>query len=212
MNGVNTSAAEVLIPEGYRRDAKGRLIPENLVRPIDLLEDQLVDKLHHYADALSAEIGRFKAHTFEDVGSFLDLIDEQYGAKRGGTKGNLTFTSYDGLKRVTVQVADRLVFGPELQTAKTLIDDCIVEWAEGASDNIRVLVDHAFRVDREGQVSRAAVFALRRIEIDDDRWRSAMTAIADSVRVAGTTTYVRFHTRERADLPWKAVSLDIASA
>ena len=30
------------IPAGYRQDAKGCLIPESLIKPIDLARDQLV--------------------------------------------------------------------------------------------------------------------------------------------------------------------------
>lgn len=199
-------------PAGYMADSKGRLVPEGLVKPADKLEDQLVRKLMGYADDLSAQIGRFKAHTFDDVGAFVALLAEQYGAAKGGTKGNMTFTSYDGTLKVQVAVADTMSFGPELQVAKTLIDGCIVEWAEGSNANIRALVEHAFRVDKEGQVSREAIFALRRVAIEDDRWKQAMDAIADSIRVEGSKTYVRFYRRPSPEARWEAVTLDLASA
>ncbi|MGQ9370561.1 DUF3164 family protein [Azospirillum sp. A39] len=202
----------VTIPPGYMKDGKGRLVPDALVKPEDKLEDQLVDKLMGYAETLSAQIGRFKGHTFDDVGAFLDLLKEKYGASRGGQKGNMTFTSYDGCKKVQVAVADTLTFGPGLQVAKGLIDECIAEWASDANANIRVLVEHAFRVDKEGQVSREAIFALRRINIEDARWQSAMAAIADSVRVEGSKTYVRFYRRPDPQARWEPVSLDVASA
>ncbi|SMH62868.1 DUF3164 family protein [Azospirillum agricola] len=200
------------IPAGYMADAKGRLVPEALVKPVDKLQDQLVRKLMGYADALSAEVARFKSHTFDDVGAFLALLAEQYDAQRGGQKGNLTLTSYDGTLRVQVAVADNMTFGPELQIAKNLIDECIAEWAADANVNIRALVEHAFRVDKEGQVSRDGVFALRRVAIEDDRWQRAMAAIADSVRIEGTKTYVRFHRRPTPDARWEAVTIDLASA
>lgn len=200
------------IPAGYMRDGKGRLVPDALVKPADKLEDQLVRKLMGYADDLSAQIARFKTHAFDGVGAFVALLAEQYGAGKGGAKGNMTFTSYDGTLKVQVAVADTMSFGPELQVAKTLIDACIMEWSEGSNANIRALVEHAFRVDREGQVSRDAIFALRRVAIEDERWQQAMAAIADSIHVEGSKTYVRFYRRAAPEARWEAVTLDLASA
>ncbi|WP_255448627.1 DUF3164 family protein, partial [Telmatospirillum sp. J64-1] len=173
MSEITNSLPE--IPEGYMKDAKGRLVPEHLVTAEDKLEDQMVRKVLGYADELSAQIARFKGHTFEDVGAFLSLIAEKYQSKRGGQKGNMTFTTYDGTMKIQVQVADSITFGPQLQIAKDLIDECIAEWAEGAPDEIRALVEYAFRTDKEGLVNREAIFALRRIDIQDRRWQQAMT-------------------------------------
>ncbi|HYH17529.1 MAG TPA: DUF3164 family protein [Azospirillum sp.] len=205
-------AAAPAIPPGYMADAKGRLVPEHLVKPTDLLEDQLVRKLVEYADALSAQIARFKVHTFDDVGAHLALLAEQYNEPRGGAKGNVTFTSYDGRLKVQVAVAEKLTFGPELQVAKNHIDACIAEWSADANDKVRLLVDHAFQTDKEGQVSREAIFALRRVQIDDPRWQAAMAAIADSIRVEGTKTYIRFYRRPSPEARWEAVTIDLASA
>ena len=206
-----TNSAQPL-PAGYLRDSKGRLVPERLVKPVDLLEDQTVRKIMGYADELSRQVARFKAHTFDDIGSFVDLIAEQYGAKKGGAKGNMTFTSFDGTFQVKIAVADTMTFGPELQIAKCLIDECINGWSEGANDHIKVLVQHAFRVDREGQVSREAIFALRRVQIDDARWLRAMDAINDSIRVVGSKTYVRFYRRPDPNANWEQVTIDLAAA
>ena len=124
----------------------------------------------------------------------------------------MTFTSYDGTMKVQIAVADTLVFGPELQIAKGLIDECIAEWAEGSRAEIRALVEHAFRTDKEGQVSREAVFSLRKIDIEDERWKSAIQAINDSIRVQGSKTYLRFYRRARPTDRWENVTIDLASA
>ncbi|MCK5295924.1 MAG: DUF3164 family protein, partial [Alphaproteobacteria bacterium] len=172
--------------EGYMKDAKGRLVPENLVRDSDKLEDQTVRKIMEYAYELSGQIARFKGHCFDDIGVFMALLSEKYDVKKGGKKGNLTLTTYDGTAKVTIQVADRLTFGPELQIAKTLIDKCISKWSAGVNDHIRALVEHAFNVDKEGQVNREALFALRRVSIDDPDWQKAMEALTDSIRIVGS--------------------------
>ena len=205
-------AATPAVPEGYMKDAKGRLVPIGIIKPTELLEDQLVGKMMGYADDLSAQIRRFHGHCLADVGALLDLLREQYGVSRGGQKGNLTFTSFDGMLRVTIKVADRLTFGPELQVAKELVDECIAEWSAGTSDEIRMLVNHAFQVDKEGQVSRDRLFALRRVRIDDRRWQRAMDAIVDSIRIVGSKEYITFHRRTTATGKWEPVTISLAAA
>ncbi|MBB4267791.1 DUF3164 family protein [Roseospira visakhapatnamensis] len=200
------------VPPGYMKDSKGRLVPEQLVRPLDALMDQTVEKLIGYAEDISAQIGRFRGHSFDDVASFMQLAADQYGASIGGAKGNVTLTSYDGCRKVQIQVADHLTFGAELQVAKSLIDECIVEWSDGVRAEIRALVEHAFRVDKQGQVSRDAVLALRRVDIDDDRWRRAMDAITDSIRVVGSKSYIRFYRRADPQAKWEPITVDLAAA
>ena len=134
----------------HLRDAKGGLLPVGLVKAQHLLEDELVRKIMGFAVALSDQVGRFKEHTFDDIGAFEALLAQEYGATVGGEKGNKTLMSHDGLFKVTVQVADQIVFGPELQTAKVLVDECLNEWAEGARDEIRAIVTRAFNTDKTG--------------------------------------------------------------
>lgn len=204
--------SEKTIPDGYMADAKGRLVPEHLVKEADKLQDQMVRKMMGYADDLSAQIARFRGHCHDDIGAFLALLAEKYGAGRGGEKGNMTFTSYNGLLKVQVAVSDTTTFGPELQIAKTLIDECITEWSEGVNANIRALVEHAFRVDKAGQVSRDALYALRRLDINDDRWKQAMQAITDAEIIEGSKTYIRFYRRLRPEDRFKQVTIDLAAA
>ncbi len=196
----------------FMADAGGRLVPLALVKPEHQLEDETVRKIIGYAVDLNAQIARFRGHTFDDVNSFVDLLSAQYGGKRGGKKGNVTLTSYDGTLKVIVQVQDQLSFGPELQIAKDKVDACITAWSEGASDEIRALVEHAFQVDREGKINRAALFQLRRLDIKDEQWREAMAALGDAIRVIGSREYVRFYRRDDARSPWQAISIDVAQA
>lgn len=200
------------IPAGYQMDAKGRLVPETMIKPQELLEDQTVRKIIAFADDLSAQIGRFKGHTFADVGTFMDVLADEYGAAKGGTKGNVTLTTFDGCMKVVVQVQDSLTFGPELQVAKTLFDECISRWTEGSSAELRVLVDHAFQVDKEGRINRSALFSLRRLQIADAEWLRAVAALNDSIRVIGSREYVRFYRRPNGRAAWQAISVDLASA
>lgn len=204
----------VLTIEGqrYMRDAGGRLVPEALVRPQDKLRDQTVRKIIGYAEELSARIARFRGHTFDDVMTYVDLLSEQYNTKIGGEKGNTTLTSHDGCLKVVVQVQDQLSFGDELQIAKHLVDECITGWSTDVRPEIRALVEHAFQVDQAGKINRSALFALRRLEIDDPKWRDAMRALGDAIQIIGSREYVRFYKRENPRGRWEAITIDLAAA
>ena len=196
----------------YLRDAKGNLVPVETIGAADLLEDEMVRKIIGYAEELSAQIGRFKGHTFEDIGSLQALLDQEYGVKRGGRKGNVAFTSFDGCFKVTLQVADQLHIGPEIQAAKALIDECLREWSTDSRAELRALVDRVFNVDKEGTINRAELFMLLRLEIADERWQRAMQAIRDAIRVIGSKEYLRFYRRPEPTAEWESISIDIASA
>ena len=126
------------IPAGYVEDAKGRFVTEASIRPVQQLEDQMVRKVLGYAVELHNQIQRFKGHVFADTGSYMSLAEEEYGATKRGAKGrgNVTFMTFDGLMKVQIAVADRLSFGPELQVARALFDECISDWTEDARDEL----------------------------------------------------------------------------
>ncbi|MFN3513429.1 MAG: DUF3164 family protein [Phenylobacterium sp.] len=196
----------------YMRNHKGALVPVESIRPADKLMDETVRKILGYAKPLADQIARFKRHTLQDVAAFQDILSQEYGTTRGGPKGNVTLTTFDGLMKVQVQVADRVVFGPELQEAKKLVDACLNEWATDANAALRTIVQSAFSVDQEGKVSPSELFTLLRHDIQDERWQTAMRAIRDSIRIEGSKEYVRFYRRARPTDPWEAVSIDVAAA
>lgn len=214
------AAAAAAIPPGqvelngdrYMPRADGVMVPLEGVKEMDLVRDQLVRRLMAQADALAATLAAFKARGFDDVDALQALLAEKYKAKVGGEKGNLTLYSYDGLLKVQVQSADLIKFGPELQTAKALIDECTGEWVEGARVELKAIVMDAFRHDKEGNLNKGRLLALRRYEISDPRWGRAMEAIADSIEVIGSKRYLRFARRPTLKGAWREVSLNIASA
>lgn len=95
--------------------------------------------------------------------------------------------------------------------AKALIDECVQTWSQGASDNIRVLVNHAFQTDKEGKINTGRVLSLRRLDIKDAAWQQAMQAIADSMQTASTKPYIRFYQRHEATGEYLPISLDVAA-
>ncbi|WP_029056988.1 DUF3164 family protein [Stappia stellulata] len=198
--------------KSYMADAKGALVPLEMVKPAHKLEDELVRKIMRYADDLSAQIARFRGHTMTDLGEFDALLAQEYGVTKGGPKGNRTYQSHDGLMKVQVQVSDFIDFGPQLQIAKRLLDECLNEWAADSRPEIRAVITRAFNTDKEGKVNRAEIFMLLRLDIEDPRWQEAMRAIRDAMRVTGSKEYVRFYRRDRVTDRWQAVTIDLARA
>lgn len=193
-------------------DAGDRLVPLDLVKPQHKLEDEVVRKVIAFAFDLSAQIGRFLEHTMIDLDGFDALLAQEYEVTKGGKKGNRTYQSYDGLYKVQVQVSDRVDFGPELQIAKGLIDECLNEWSAESRPEIQAIVTRAFNTDKEGQINRAEIFGLLRHNIKDARWQRAMGAIRDAMRVTGSKQYVRFYHRRTVEDGWKAITIDLAKA
>lgn len=202
---------ENTIPPGYWKDASGNLIPESKVKDIDKLRHQVVTDLCTMAEHARDGLAAFKLHAMQEVAALVATSMEQYGVKSGGEKGNVTLTSFDGQYKLVRQMQDRIVFGEELLAAKALIDECVQEWSEGANDNIRVLVNHAFQTDKEGKINTGRVLGLRRLAIKDAAWQQAMQAIADSMQTASTKPYVRFYKRDEGTGEYRAISLDVAT-
>jgi len=187
-------------------------VPVSLIKAQDQLQDEVVRRIIGFAVPLSDQVARFKAHTFDDISGFEALLAQEYEARIGGPRGNKTLMSYDGLYKVTVQVADAIAFGPELQIAKGLVDECLNEWAASARDEIKAIVTRAFNTDKEGQINRAAIFMLLRLDITDPRWLRGMAAIRDAMKIVGSKTYVRCYRRAAFDGPWEAITIDLAKA
>jgi hypothetical protein len=198
--------------ETWMGDGKGGLVPVANIKPQHLLEDEVVRKILGFAVALSEQVARFKEHTFDDIGSFEAMLAQEYDAKLGGRKGNATLMTVDGTFKVQVAVSDRIDFGPELQVAKELIDECLNEWSAESRPELRAIVTRAFNTDKAGQINRAEIFMLLRLEISDERWQRAMTAIRDAMRVVGSKTYVRCYRRASHEAPWEPVTIDLAKA
>jgi len=176
-------------------DSQGRLVPIDLVKPIDKLRDQTVRLIVGRAHMLRQAVVTFKADTMADLTEFLATSAQEYGKVYGGEKGNVTLMSYDGQYKILIAIDESIVFDERLQVAKTIIDECIVRWSLGARDEIRALINDAFYVDKAGRLNTNRILGLRRLDIVDLDWKRAMQAITDSVQVSSTKQYVRIYER-----------------
>ncbi|MFC2543632.1 MAG: DUF3164 family protein, partial [Aggregatibacter sp.] len=183
---------------------------EELVRDIDKERDEMVTGWVEKGKALNRQMGEFKAGIFGDIGAFIELSAEKYGAKVGGNKGNVTLFSYDGKYKIQRAINESLQFDERIQAAKILIDECLNEWSEGSRPELKALIERAFNVDKEGNLNTSRILGLRRVEIQDPRWLRAMQAISESVQVVSSKAYVRMYERVGDSDKYVPIPLDVA--
>ncbi|EMX0849564.1 DUF3164 family protein [Pluralibacter gergoviae] len=197
------------IPDGYRINAQGHYVPESQVKALDKLRDDVVLAIVDAAKKQRQALAAFKLQAMSEVSDFIDVSAAEYGVEYGGTKGNVTLVSFDGRYKLVRAVGEHRVFDERIQAAKTLIDACISEWSGGADEKIMALVDHAFRVNKQGKIDINQVLGLRQLNIDDIKWNEAMDAVADAIQVTGTSQYLRLYERQ-VDGVYQQISLDLA--
>ncbi len=198
-------------PRGYWKDAKGSLVPVTKIKDIDKDRHQCVTTLAEAAKAESARLVAFKLTSMEAVNAFIERSLAEYEVAHGGKKGNVTLISFDGRYKITRTMQDAVVFDERLQAAKLLIDECAKTWSKGSNDNIKVLINHAFQVDKAGTVNTGRILNLRMLKIEDETWKRAMQAISDSMTVASTKAYIRFYELDPVSGDYTAISLDVAN-
>lgn len=194
--------------------ADGSAMPLDLVKTETFLEDQMVRKIIGFAKPLSEQIARFKKHTRADIAQFDEQLEAKYGlVKRGRAgKGNQQYKTLDGMMMVETRTNDVTEFGPQLQVAKRLIDECLVEWVAEGRAEIQAIVTRAFNTDQAGKINKNAVIALTKIDSDDPRWKQAVDAIHEAVRVIGTKERLSFSFKNSPDGDWITISINIADA
>jgi hypothetical protein len=196
--------------ENYVEDAKGNLIPRENVRQIDLDRDGLVKDLIQDAKGYAGQLQAFKEDAEAAINEFVEKSAKALKTKIGGNKGNITLYSFDGAYKVIYAKADVIVFDERLQVAKQLVDKCIMEWGSGANSNLMAVVNKAFQMDSDGNVSPKRILDLKSLDIDDAKWKKAMEAIAQATTVIKTKAYLRFYERmENGE--YRPISLNITA-
>jgi hypothetical protein len=191
-------------------DAKGRFCPLHTIHAVDLARHDLVNDRLAAAEVLQGLLREFKEQTFADIDAFVEVSAGEYEVKMGGVKGNLQLVNHNETGKVRVAISDRITFDERLQVAKQLFDELIAEHSDGLDEVIAALINQVFTVDKAGKVDTRKVLELRRYNIQHPKWLEAMRAINDSIKVAGSKSYIQLYKRATPDDDWQAVSLDLA--
>lgn len=201
------------VPAGYMQNPQGHLVPEETIHDIDKLRNDLVIETVRRAQELRQDLTDFKEVVTDDIAAFIQLAAEKYEVKFGGKKGNLSLTSYNGKYKLLIAVSDTIEFDERLQIAKHLVDECIHEWTENSSGDIKALIDHSFQTDKQGNINKARIFSLLNSKIgsDNKKWKNAMEALRDSIKVVSSKSYMRLYERKGAEGKYEQISLDVSS-
>lgn len=192
----------------YWKQEDGSLIPEDLVKPARLLEDEFVRRVALGALSTNATLARYKRLSFSEGVSLLETLAQDYRVKLGGKKGNVSMRTMDGAYTVRIATQDRIIFGPGIAVARTLLQEWLDE--EEGSDAIKAAICSAFGLDQENKVRVAEVLRLRRFAIASPKWQSAMAAIDKATDVIGSSEYLRVY-RRGDDGKEAQIVLDLAS-
>lgn len=176
---------------------RGFQVPISEVSPTDLLKNEMVSKFIAQAEELSRAHDDFKRRVFTEVHDLIALIAEDYGVKIGGTKGNVTLSSFDNRSKIQIGIDDQISFGPEIDVAKQLITEVIEAELEDSSSFISQIMRDAFETDREGQYNKNRIMALRKYRDlnESPKWANAMKALDAAIIACSSKTYITFHQR-----------------
>lgn len=194
-------------------NARNEWVHPDLIRADEKLKDQLVECILRKVEEHNKILKALKDDINNDIESYLDILLEKYNinAKDSAKKGNYTFEDYAKTLKVQVQMAEKIQFNDKLNIAKAKIDEYLNDIVKEASEDIKVLINKAFEVDKKGNLDSKKILSLRSYDIKDARWKEAMEIIAESVEIVGIKPYIRFYKREKATDSYTAVSLDFAN-
>lgn len=198
------------IPEGYMENAQGNLVPIANIRPLDMARHEFVLESVQKGRVLRDQLVRSKREFMGDIAAFVSMSAAEYGVNYGGEKGNVTLMSFDGKYKIVRAMAESITFDERLQAARELINQCLRDWTQGSPEDLRAIIDDAFKMDKDGKLSAGRILGLRRLNIKDERWHEAMEAISDSVQVTGSKAYVRMYERDKNG-KYQPIALDMAA-
>lgn len=209
--GGKTVASQQAVPDGYKRNNVGHLVPIETIDEIDLARDEFVQQVAKGAVEMSAKLKQFKRSVADDMQAFFELSAEKYKADVGSSRSFLELTSYDGQYKIIREFSERFDFNERLQVAKSLIDECLHEWSQNSGVELRAIVERAFKVNKKGKINVQQVLSLRSHKFEHPTWLKAMEAINDALIVVGTCTYYRMYERDEHGR-YQQIGLDFAGA
>lgn len=202
---------QVIEDKTYYKNSIGKLVPEELVRPIDQARDELVNDIAEKITALRLSILATKTTCMEDIDRFVKVAAAQYGVRLGGEKkGSLTLTSYDGSVRIAVAMSERIGFTEEIWAAKAILDELITDAMKDTKPFVRELVSRAFRL-KQGSFDAKEILRLRSYEVHDEpQWDRAMEIIDKARRIESTQPCFRIHFRDGSG-KYQLLNLDFST-
>lgn len=205
---LSYEAAYPQVVDGRMEDCDGNLIWVKNIEEAKLVEHDLVLSIACIWELLSGKIERFKRNNFEDVTTFVDILFEKYQAKRGGTEGNMTFTTFDRKWKLQIAIQKMIDFGPEIAVALEMMLQAAKEMA-GDNSDLETLVTATYTA-RNGKLRVAEILRLCNHKINNDTWNDAVRITRAAIEVISKKKQIRLY-RRGENGKYEAVPLDIAA-
>lgn len=189
-------------------DPFGRAVPFAYVKPYDRMRDRQVNRVFCEAIKLRGAIEKFVADSISAVGKVTDLRE------KASERGNISVTSFDGRRRVSIRQQYHIVFDARVAHARDLmlgyINGVVAKVSGDDAVAIKALIDEAFKATPNGILSAGRVLALIKMNINNADWREAVNILKDSLTPVAGKRYlvVEFKTDHNSD--WESIRLDIS--
>lgn len=192
-------------------DAQGQSVPVAYVKPYDRERDRVARRILKRWQEERNRLARLKADTLADIAA-LQSYGERNGWAVGGAKGNVQFSSFDGMVRVRLDARTMVEFDDRFRQAQELILAYADELAAATGEqDIVTIIRAALTPSAGGMLARSRVIGLLRLNIKAEMWRRAMDLLRDCQFVRSGKTYIYVETRSGADGDWDMIPLDIAA-
>ncbi len=194
-------------------------LPENNKKPMasqgsitsaEQQRDELVLRFIRQAKMLQATIKTFKDCCLNEVDIFIDSTIDYQNKTTNEAMDDVQLLSFDGKYKIRCTFSKSINLDKHLQIAKKLIDICVNRWGKGTYSDAEILIKDAFKVDSTGQINIRRILNLKRLDIKDDEWQTAMQFISQSGQVINNKNYIHLYERVENNGKWKPILLDIA--
>lgn len=214
MSETITPDMEIYVPtrEGTVPNVSGGQTARSCVQVRCLIQHDITVRLVEGARALRDLMAEQKQRFLAEAELYVRSMLAQYNADPTGKRGGFVIVSYDDLLKVELSVADYRAVDGAVVAAQALVSEVLTDLTEQLEPWVRELLDNAFnRDEKTGRINVDRLQSLRKVDIPHPKWPQTCEAIADSIRIAGSRSYLRFYERQRRDQQFTAISLQFSS-
>lgn len=191
-------------------DSQGQAVPISYVKPYDRERDRVARRILKRWQDERDRLARLKAETLADIAK-LQAFGAAKETKVGGAKGNVQFSSFDGLIRVRVDARTMVEFDDRFRQAQELILSYADELAGATGErDIATIIRAALTPNAGGMLARSRVIGLLRLNINAEKWLRAMELLRECQLVKAGKSYIYVETRDGGG-DWDMIPLDIAA-
>jgi hypothetical protein len=192
----------------------GKEVPISNINPYTKRRDRLVKRLMSRAEKLQDTMRREKAAMMSDIEKFMKYSAESKKySKELNIKGNLALSDYSSLMKVELKRADIIEFDERLNVAKGIIDNLLSKWTDDDSlnANLKLIISEAFNMDKKGNINRAMIIKLTKLDIKDPEWEKAVQLIHESMDAKGSRDYIQFKKRDGIQGDFESIELNFGA-